>query len=229
MNDMQRFSIHALLTVVLGVAAFVATGCAEVSKEDTSTSGPKSTVERTENEDGSVTGAFAKDATSDQTLVGAGEHSETSILVAPGALSIDTNVTMADGAALEGNLLPEELGLENVAILGGTTPLSVEADKSEAIDGSFTLALPIPLDQVQDAEGAGLSLLAGKAKVGILYMVKTSDGNKIGLFIPGVDDLIGLVIHFKGAKFGWFRFVVLSSATETVEKSTDRKVLGPAE
>lgn len=200
-------------------------GCAEVDKEDTASSAPKSNVERTADGD-SATGSFKADASGDQILVGAGDHHETSIEFAPGTLTIDQQITMQDGMTLgDGNTLPEELALGSAVILGGTTPLSIGSDQDADIGKPFTLALPLPLAQARElSSSSGKAFMtASAAKIALLYLVKTSTGNKIGLFVPGVDDLRGTIIRYKGARLGWIRLVVLSEKVESVEKDTTRE------
>lgn len=212
---MQRISS------LLVAGALALTACADVDKSDLENSGPTSNV-KTTTTNGVVTGEFNKDATGDQVLVGSGVTGETSLTIAPGSLAIDTNISMQEGGALDsGALLPTELGLGEVAILGGSHATLLGASPSTETSSPFTLSIPLPLGDA--AAASSLNLMAGEGKVGILYMVKTAAGNKIGLYILGQDDLVGTIVKYKGGKLGWFRIVVLSSAVASTEQSTTKE------
>jgi hypothetical protein len=206
------------LNMILAAAALVLSACADVEKSDLESSTPTSNVTTTEPSPGVVTGEFKKDAAGTQRLVGTGTATkETYLEVAPGSLAVDTAITVQEGADL-GSTLPAELGLGEVAILGGShaTMIGSNPDDTETTS-PFTISIPLPMSQ---ASGAKLNLQGGTGKVGILYLVKAASGNKIGLFILGKDDLVGTIVKYKGSKLGWFRIVVLSSAVASKEVDT---------
>ncbi len=203
------------------LAVLALTACAKAEKDDVDSEYAESNVETSETTPGIILGQFKKDAADDQVMVGSqnSENKETFLQVPPGSLAIDTAISMQDGANDSPNALPSALELGEVAVLGGSTPILLEATGVTETTTPFTLNIPIPLSTT--AAGAQLALADGTSKVAIQYLVKTSAGNKVGLFVLGEDDLLGTIVRYKGAKFGWFRIVVLSKAVATVEKSTE--------
>ncbi len=193
--------------------------CAKAEKEDVGSDYVESNVETTEPSAGVIQGSFKKDAAGDQTMVGSqsGENMETFIQIPPGAIAIDTSITMQDGGNDNPNVLPSALEMADTAVVGGSAPILLESSAVAETTSPFTLNIPIPLSS---AAGTSLALTAGESKVGILYYVKAAAGNKVGLFVLGQDDLLGTIVRYKGAKFGWFRIVILSKAVASVEKST---------
>jgi hypothetical protein len=202
---------------------FALAACAEAEKDDVSSDYASTNVTTTET-DGTVTGSFKKDAITDQIMLGSqsSANKETFISLPPGALAIDTEISMSDGANDNPNVLPSALELGDTAILGGSDPVLLSSSAVAETSSPYALNIPLPLAEVADK--ASLALADGTSKVGILYLVKTKDeGNKIGLFVLGQDDLIGTIVRYKGARFGWFRLVLLSKAVASVEKTTEQE------
>lgn len=202
------------------LAVLALTACAKAEKDDVDSEYAESNVETSETTPGVILGQFKKDATDDQVMVGSqnSENKETFLQVPPGSLAIDTAISMQDGANDNPNVLPSALELGDTTVLGGSTPILLEATGVTETTTPFTLNIPIPLSTTSSSSGLAL---AGESKVAIQYLVKTSAGNKIGLFVLGEDDLLGTIVRYKGARFGWFRIVVLSKAVATTEKSTE--------
>ena len=209
-----------IATLGLTLLALDLGGCGKVDKKDISTSHPSSNVVSTEPSTGVAQGRFNKDAKADQRLVGSpnSEVKEDFVTFAPGALAVDTDVTIRQGSDL-GSTPPADLGLASgVTILGGTTPvlLGASPDTPKTV-APFTISIPVPLDT---PAGAKLNLADSGAKVGLLYLVKTDAGNKIGFYAFGTSDLVGTYLRYKTSSFGWFRIVILSAAAVTTEKTT---------
>jgi len=211
----MKIATLGLLILSLPLAA-----CGTVDKKDVSTSYPSSNVVTTEPSTGVAQGRFSKDATTDQRLVGSANSDvkEDFVTFAPGTLAVDTDVTIGQGSDL-GSTPPADLGLTSgVTILGGSSPVLVGAspDPLKTVT-PFTISIPVPLDT---PAGAKLNLADSGAKVGLLYLVKTDAGNKIGFYAFGSGDLVGTYLRYKSSSFGWFRIVILSAAAVTTEKST---------
>lgn len=207
---------------VLAAGAFLA--CAEVDNGDIESSQPKSNITTTESIPGKIEGDFKKNATNNQRLVGSKNSAvkENFLDVPVGALAIDTVISMQDGANGDPNSLPADLGITDTAILGGSSPVLLGSTALLATTQPFTLNIPLPL--ATSASGTKLNL-AGKdsSKVGVLYLVKTATGNKVGLYVLGSTDLVGTIVRYKDSRFGWFRIVLLSQAASSVEKDTLRE------
>lgn len=209
------------LKLLIPAAVLVLTACAKAEKDDVESDYPESNVETTETTPGVIQGSFKKDATDDQTMVGSqnSENKETYIQLPPGALAVDTTISMRDGNNDTPNALPSALEMADLAILGGTTPVLVGAVGITETAEDFALNIPLPLAQA--AASRSLALADGASKVGILYYVKVAGATRVGLYMLGQDDLVGTIVRYKGAKFGWFRIVVLSKAGKTTEVATE--------
>lgn len=202
------------------LAVLALTACAKAERDEVESDYPESNVETSETTAGVILGQFKKDATDDQVMVGSAssENKETYLEVPPGSIAIDTQISMQDGANDTPNALSSALELGDTAVLGGTTPVLLEATGVSETTTPFTLNIPIPLSTTTSSQ---LALADGTSKVAIEYLVKASAGNKVGLYVLGEDDLLGTIVAYKGAKFGWFRIVLLSKAAASVEKSTE--------
>ena len=213
---MQKATLGLLITLLPCAPA----GCGKVSKSEASSNKPSSNVATTEPSPGVTQGQFVATSTSNQVMVGSpnGNVAEDYITVPPGALAINTNITLGEGKDL-GSTPPSDLGLAaGTVIAGGSPPVLLDANPATATTAApFTLNIPIPLSATSSAS---LNLVDGTSKVGLMYLVKTATGNKVGFYALGASDLVGAYVAYKSASFGWFRVVVLSAATATAEKTT---------
>lgn len=139
----------------------------------------------------------------------------------PGALGIDTEVTLTRAdAAVADTLLAEDLGIETVFSAAGT-PVSIQALTAQDAAQAFTVSLDLP------SVGAALAGDPYENLVVVYRVTKAGEGREFNGLIPRSGlVIVGGSVSFDTQFFGTFQ-AAITKKTVTVAKEVERGKAAP--
>jgi hypothetical protein len=177
-------------------------------------------VESKVDANGIITGEFKAGSSVTQQLTAGGAISGSSAKFPPGALAIDTEITMQEGASIAATSLSSKLGINAGKISSAGAAVVITSSKSIDTSKPFTLEIPV--------DGAGLRLGDGFENLVILYKVEYA---KEGTFYIGViprDKITvsGGVASFDTNYFGSYQAAITEvKVTEAAKTVADSPIL----
>ena len=160
-----------------------------------------SVVAGKEDAPGVITGLFKAGASTIQTLNATGAIAGTSLSFPPGAISVNTNVTIEEGGAIANSAVANKLGLGSSGFSAASNAVVVNSSVAMDTDKPFTLQIPVA--------GSGLVGfgLAAKKLIVVYKVTKVGQGNKkvAGVIPPDKVILLDGKASFETTFFGSFQ------------------------
>lgn len=207
------------LIVTLTTLLFM-TACGSSKIDDPKGEKQSSNVAVTETES-KTTGYIAADGINPQTIV-VGRNPDILDAAAtfpPGALKVSTEVALQTGAD-QTSQVATALGIPAENVVGAkANPVNIDAAAANTLlvqPMMLTLPLPVTADSL-----APNTALTSKARLVLLYIIRTETGYKAGIKPFSTENAVGTFMQVKMAGFGWFQIAYFRTDLEEKEISID--------
>lgn len=195
--------VQSLLTLIMTAALSLA---CESEIEDVESQRPTSNVAFTE-VDGVVTATISSANSSDQILVAsaASKAADAQVTFPPGALAIDTKISIGE-ATDQSTAILNELGSNSLVQAGSPVYIGPTAAGSTVEVGqALTIQLPIPLETLGTS-----GLVTATSKLVLIYTIYNK-GWKSGLIPLTKENLVGAFLKISLSGLGYFQVAYLAS------------------
>ena len=166
---------------------------------------------------GVVTASFSPNAGKAQLLKGSASSNIAGASVAfpIGSLSIATEITMREGASLDGELLTGQLALNAAKVASSGSAIEITSTKAIDLKLPMIIALPLPTGFNLAVDGESLK------KLGVVYRIQSqASGENIIGFVPATELTFNKDgdILYPSKFFGWFQVVAFDREVLATQK-----------
>jgi hypothetical protein len=191
--------------------------------QQSETAGAALTVEGSE-AGGIVTGKFTAGSSVTQQLAASSNSAikGSKLSVPAGALAIDTDIAIEEGASISGSAFASQLGLSGSMTAAGP---SVVISSSAKIDGKSAFTLQIPMT------GGSLALGSESERtiVAFKYYVAASDSYYVGVFTRDQIEIIDGFVEFSTKYFGSYQVAITEEVVkQPIKIESDTPILTKA-
>lgn len=205
---------HSLL---VAVAILSATSCS--SSRSNKGSLPVATSNTTTDANGVVTYSFDPSSTVEQTVnINDSTLKGTSVVIAPGTLSVLTGILVEEGASASGNITTA-LGGTEAPLAASPTVIIRTADPSVIPRVPLTISLPL----------GTIALTLAQDKLVVFALYYTPTGLKSAIFPPDKITVEGGKAKFSTAYFGQFQLGYLSTIPAVLETNATQAIVSKRE